>query len=176
MGDMTPFFQHALPVTGGTSSKSKRRKPVILHREFSKIRSLAIDERFVWFSEERLLTKANFPCLETISIIVYNKTSLSLLKGNFGLEVRQRPQEPERSAQTVLWVEKWIKAMEDLAKKEYTNRPAPEIRFVDLVSGSRSKDAKDKAAEIKEAMKEDRDEVVEELAEPRIEMGGTLES
>jgi hypothetical protein len=130
----------------GAKSLPKRKRPVILHKEFSKIRHLVIDERFLW-TVERLLTHDSFPCLEMISIIVFDKSNSSLMKGVYDLEERDCPQRPEREGPSLEWISAWLDAMANLAQGADASHVPPVIRFVNLIKGYGSMEATDKKAE-----------------------------
>jgi hypothetical protein len=166
------YFPHTgRAMMNDTTSATRKKRPVILHKEFSKIRFLVIDERFLW-TVDRLLTKTSFPCLETVSIIVFDKSNSSLMKGFYNLEERERPKQPERTGPTLVWIDEWLNATEDLAKKADANHPAPEVRFVNLIRGSGRDDTKDKKAEVKDATKS---ELPGGLDQTHLKMDGTLE-
>ena len=95
-----------------------------------------------------LLTKANFPCLETVSIIVFDKSNSSFMRGFYDLEERERPKQPERTGPSLVWINAWLNATEALAKKADVNHVAPKIRFVNLIRGSGDEDTEDKKGEV----------------------------
>lgn len=167
------YFPHTgRTMMNETTSTTKKRRPVILHKEFSKIRFLVIDERFLW-TVDRLLTKTSFPCLETVSIIVFDKSNSSLMRGFYDLEECERPKQPERTGPSLVWIDAWLKAMENLAKKAVANHPAPKIRFVNLIRGSGHDGSKVEKAEVKEAAEE---KLPGGLVQSHLKMDGTLES
>jgi hypothetical protein len=167
------YFPYTSRMTmNGTKPISKRKRPVILHREFSKIRFLVIDERFLW-SADRLLTQNNFPCLEMVSIVVFDKSTPSLTRGFYDLEERDRPQQPERTGPSLVWINAWLDAMSDLAQKADANHVSPLIRFVNLIRGSGGKETKDKKTEVITAVEE---ELPMGLVQSYLKMDGTLES
>ncbi len=134
------------------STKTRRNKPVILHKEFSKIRYLVIDERCVWFTD-RVFAKNHFPSLRTISLLVSGQSTSALSRGSWDIEDCKAPEEPERSHQTVEWVKGWVSRMENLAKTADPNDPKPEIHFVRLIEGSNRKEGKDEKSDAKEGAK-----------------------
>jgi hypothetical protein len=166
------YFPHTgRTMMSDTTSQTKKKRPVILHKEFSKIRFLVIDERFLW-TTDRLLIKTSFPCLETVSIIVFDKSNSSLMRGFYDLEERERPKQPERTGPSLVWIDAWLNATEDLAKKADVNHPAPRIGFVNLIRGSGHDDTEDKKAEVKDAAKE---ESTGGLIQGHLKMDSTLE-
>ena len=106
---------------------SKKKKPVVLHHEFSKLRFLVIEEQFLW--NPRLLTSSNFPSLVTINIIRYSKSDPYFLPAFHDLEECEGPN-LQSNPYLARAAGRWLSGMEALAKNADIEHPPPKIRFV----------------------------------------------
>jgi hypothetical protein len=155
---------------------SKRKKPVVLHREFSKLRFLVIEEQFLW--NPRLLTRSNFPNLVAISIIHYGKSNPYFLPAFHCLEECEGP-DSQSNPYLAQAARRWLIGMEALARNADTEHPPPKIRFVrpfrGLLQVARD-EIKVKGAEVNEAANKDGKAMVGGSAQRRLKMDGTLEA
>jgi hypothetical protein len=171
------YFPHTTSTTlvHETTSNSKK-KPVILHREFSKLRFIVIEEQFLW--NPRLLTSNNFPSLVTINIIRYNKLGPYYVPAFHDLEECEGPEDSQSNPYLAQAVGKWLSGMQALAKNADVNRPPPGIRFVrpfrGLLRVARD-EVKVKGVDVNEVAKEDGIELLGGSAQHCLKMDGTLE-
>lgn len=173
MDRLASYFPHTYRQTLD-NSRSKYKKKVILHREFSKIRFIVVDELFIW--SQRLLTSNNFPCLATINVISYGGFNSSLKKGYYELQDAERP-DPHNVSNLISagWVDSWLDGMEYLAKKADANHPPPNIKFVRLIQGKAKDETNGKGPEVKPAAKEYGVQDVGQLVQRRLTINGMLE-